>query len=40
MTMRADQPTEVTLKAGDNDKLRMIWIEVPTQVAYPLYPKR
>ncbi|MCZ8513919.1 pirin family protein [Paenibacillus filicis] len=37
--LRADQDTEVTLE-GSPEAARVILIEVPTKVDYPLYPKR
>ncbi|REK71624.1 pirin family protein [Paenibacillus paeoniae] len=37
---RADDDHDVTIKAGEDAPLRLILIDVPTTVDYPLYPKR
>ncbi|MFD0712786.1 pirin family protein [Paenibacillus sp. GCM10027626] len=40
MTWRADSELEAVFTAADDEALRLIIIEVPTQVSYPLFPKR
>ncbi|RJX38596.1 pirin [Paenibacillus pinisoli] len=37
---RADDDHEITIKAGEEEPLRLILIDVPPAVDYPLYPKR
>jgi hypothetical protein len=38
MTLNAESDTKAILEAGEGTELRMILIEVPSQVNYPLYP--
>lgn len=40
IVMNAPSEAEVVLQAASDDPLRMIWIEVPSSVDYPLYLKR
>ncbi|SDD31654.1 hypothetical protein SAMN02799630_02726 [Paenibacillus sp. UNCCL117] len=40
LVMRADDDAEITLRASEDAPLRLIGIDVPTTVSYPLYPKR
>ncbi|MEK8127570.1 pirin family protein [Paenibacillus filicis] len=40
MVMRADSASEVKLHAPEGETLRILGIEVPSSVDYPLYPKR
>jgi redox-sensitive bicupin YhaK (pirin superfamily) len=40
IVLDTESETEAVLQADQNHELRMILIEVPTQVDYPLYPKR
>ncbi|MBW7476899.1 pirin family protein [Paenibacillus oenotherae] len=37
---QADDAQEIAIRASDEAPLRLILIEVPTKVDYPLYPKR
>ncbi|WP_274653053.1 pirin family protein [Paenibacillus humicola] len=40
IVVNAGETAEVTVKAGGSDAVRMLLIDVPAKVDYPLYPKR